>query len=98
MSVTPNEWVWFIMVVSAVSLIMAWIFTREVLGADTGTAAMQAIALAIKEGAEAVMKRQYWTIYTFSLVLGLLIFGVYYMTKGGDLAGKMVISFVAGAV
>jgi K(+)-stimulated pyrophosphate-energized sodium pump len=96
MSVTG--WVWFIMSVSAVSLAMAWVFTREVLGADTGTAAMQAIALAIKEGAEAFMKRQYRTIYTFSIILGVLIFGFYYATKGGDLAGKMVISFFAGAV
>src|SRR5580704_14735044 len=96
MSVTG--WVWFIMAVSAISLAMAWVFTREVLGADTGTAAMQAIALAIKEGAEAFMKRQYRTIYTFSIILGVLIFGFYYATKGGDLAGKMVISFFAGAV
>ena len=98
MSVTPNEWVWFIMGVSVVSLLMAWIFTREVLGADTGTAAMQAIALAIKQGAEAFMKRQYKTIYTFSVILAVLIFGFYYETKGSDLAIKMVVSFFAGAV
>src|SRR5580704_6364516 len=96
MSVTG--WVWFIMSVSAVSLLMAWIFTREVLGADTGTAAMQAIALAIKQGAEAFMKRQYKTIYTFSVILAVLIFVFYYETKTSDLAIKMVVSFFAGAV
>ncbi len=98
MSVTPNEWVWFIMGVSVVSLLMAWIFTREVLGADTGTAAMQAIALAIKQGAEAFMKRQYKTIYTFSVILAVVIFAYYYWAKGSDLAIKMVVSFLAGAV
>jgi K(+)-stimulated pyrophosphate-energized sodium pump len=98
MSVTPNEWVWFIMGVSVVSLLMAWIFTREVLGADTGTAAMQAIALAIKQGAEAFMKRQYRTIYTFSLILAVIIFAYYFEAKGSDLAIKMVVSFFAGAV
>jgi K(+)-stimulated pyrophosphate-energized sodium pump len=98
MSVTPNEWVWFIMGVSVVSLFMAWIFTREVLGADTGTAAMQAIALAIKQGAEAFMKRQYRTIYTFSLILAVVIFAYYFEAKGSDLAIKMVVSFFAGAV
>jgi K(+)-stimulated pyrophosphate-energized sodium pump len=98
MSVTPNEWVWFIMGVSVVSLLMAWIFTREVLGADTGTPAMQAIALAIKQGAEAFMKRQYKTIYTFSVVLAVVIFAYYYEAKGSDLAIKMVVSFLAGAV
>ena len=98
MSVTPNEWVWFIMGVSVVSLFMAWIFTREVLGADTGTAAMQAIALAIKQGAEAFMKRQYRTIYTFSVILAVVIFAYYFEAKGSDLAIKMVVSFFAGAV
>ena len=98
MSVTPNEWVWFIMGVSVVSLLMAWVFTREVLGADTGTAAMQAIALAIKQGAEAFMKRQYRTIYTFSLILAVVIFAYYFEAKGSDLAIKMVVSFFAGAV
>ncbi len=29
MSVTPNEWVWFIMVVSVLSLFMAWILPTE---------------------------------------------------------------------
>ncbi len=92
-----NGWVWFIVVVSVASLAMAWVFTREVLGADTGTAAMQAISLAIKEGAEAFMKRQYRTIYALSIVLAALIF-VFYLNKGGDLAFKMVIAFFAGAV
>ena len=96
--VTPNEWVWFIMGVSVVSLLMAWIFTREVLGADTGTPAMQAIALAIKQGAEAFMRRQYKTIYTFSAILAVVIFSYYYWAKGSDLAIKMVVSFLAGAV
>ena len=88
MSVTG--WVWFIMGVSVASLGMAWIFTREVLGADTGTAAMQEIALAIKQGAEAFMKRQYKTIYAFSVVLAVVIFWFYAEQKGSDLAWKMV--------
>jgi K(+)-stimulated pyrophosphate-energized sodium pump len=93
-----TEWVWFIMAVSVVSLIMAWIFTREVLGADTGTAAMQEISLAIKQGAEAFMKRQYKTIYALSVVLAVLIFWFYAERKGSALAWKMVISFFAGAI
>src|SRR6202050_5338358 len=96
MSVTG--WVWFFMAVSVVSLLMAWIFTREVLAADTGTKGMQEIAAAIKEGAEAFMKRQYITIYSFSVVLAILLFVFYAATKGSDLAWKTVISFFAGAV
>jgi K(+)-stimulated pyrophosphate-energized sodium pump len=96
MSVTG--WVWFFLAVSIVSLLMALILTREVLAADTGTKAMQDIAAAIKEGAEAFMKRQYITIYSFSIVLAILLFVFYTYTKGSDLAWKTVISFFAGAV
>jgi K(+)-stimulated pyrophosphate-energized sodium pump len=96
MSVT--EWVWFIMGVSGVSLLMAWVFTRQVLSADTGTKQMQEIAGAIKEGAEAFMKRQYKTIYIFCALLAVLLYVFYAATKGASLAEKTVISFLAGAV
>ena len=97
MSVTG--WVWFFLAVSGISLLMAWVFTREVLAADSGTAGMHEIAAEIKEGAEAFMKRQYITIYSFSVVLAILLFVFYSYTKGSsDLAWKTVISFFAGAV
>jgi Na+/H+-translocating membrane pyrophosphatase len=96
MSVTG--WVWFFMVVSVASLGIAALFAREVLAADTGTAAMQEIAGAIKEGAEAFLKRQYVTIYSLSLVLAILLFVFYDITKGAQLAWMTVISFFAGAV
>ena len=46
MSVTA--WVYFFLAVSVLSLIVALWFTREVIGSDTGTPAMQQIAAAIK--------------------------------------------------
>jgi len=98
MSVTVTEWVWFIMAMSGISLLMAWIFTRQVLSADTGTAQMQEIAAAIKEGAEAFMKRQYMTIYAFCVLLAILLFFFYARTKTTPLAIKTVISFLAGAI
>src|ERR1035437_10847001 len=45
-------------------------FTREVIGSDQGTPAMQQIAAAIKEGAEAFLKRRYKTV---AALLGLLL-------------------------
>lgn len=58
---------------------------------------MKKIADAIKKGAEAFLRRQYKTIYSFSVVLAILLFGFYFYTKGFDLAWKTVVSFFAGA-
>ncbi len=95
---SAEGWVWFVMLVSAASLLMAVLFTRQVLGADTGTKGMQEIAAAIKEGAEAFLKRQYSTIFLLSLALGALIFFFYLSSKGMNLAWRMTVAFAAGAI
>ena len=96
---TVVNWVWFFLTVSGLSLVVAFMFARQVIGADSGTPAMQEIAAAIKEGAEAFLKRQYKTIYALSVVLAILIYALYlFLGKGQDLALKTVISFFAGAV
>jgi len=51
-----------ILVISLLSLGVAFLVARQVLRADTGTPEMQVIASAIKEGAEAFLRRQYKTI------------------------------------
>ena len=55
MSVTA--WVCFFLTVSVLSLFVAWLFTREVVGSDTATPAMQHIAASIK-----FAKRHYKTV------------------------------------
>src|SRR5437899_3041021 len=95
---SAEGWVWFVMLVSAGSLLMAVLFTRQVLGADTGTAAMQEIAAAIKEGAEAFLRRQYSTIYMLSLALAAVIFFFYLSSKGMTLAWEPTVAFAVGAV
>jgi K(+)-stimulated pyrophosphate-energized sodium pump len=52
------------------SLVVAFLFARQVIGSDTGTAAMQQIAGTIKEGAKGFFKRQYKTV---AALLGLLL-------------------------
>jgi K(+)-stimulated pyrophosphate-energized sodium pump len=91
-------WVWFFMVVSVLSLVMAVVFSRLVLAADTGTPGMQEIAAAIKEGAEAFLKRQYLTIFYMSLALAVLLFIFYFTHNGFELAWKTVVSFIVGAI
>jgi len=93
-----SGWVWFFMLVSLGALGVAAVFTRMVLRADTGTARMQEIAAAIKEGAEAFLRRQYLTIYQISIVLAALLFALYYTRSGMTLAWKTAVAFIVGAV
>jgi K(+)-stimulated pyrophosphate-energized sodium pump len=81
------------------SLIAAGIFARYVIGQDTGSPEMQKISNAIKQGAEAFMRRQNKTILLLSAVVAAIIFlGYYFFKHDGVLATRMTISFVAGAV
>src|SRR5215470_8409419 len=66
-----------ILVFSIGSLFVAWWLARWVLKRDTGTAAMQTISNAIKEGAEAFLRRQNTTITLLALLLAAVIFILY---------------------
>src|SRR5437667_1650034 len=65
-----------VMLISVLSLAFAVYLAREVLAADQGTPQMQEIAGAIKEGAEAFLRRQNATIFVIGLVVLLRAFGV----------------------
>jgi K(+)-stimulated pyrophosphate-energized sodium pump len=68
--VTATYWVYFFMAVSVLSLFVAFLFGRQVIGSDQGTPETQKIASAIKEGAEAFLKRRYRTI---AALMGMLL-------------------------
>jgi len=68
--VTAQDWVYFFPAVSALSLIVAFFIARQVIGSDQGSPAIQQIAGAIKQGAEAFRKRQYKVV---AAILGLLL-------------------------
>src|ERR1700744_6452099 len=95
---TTTGWLWFVFGVSTASLLVAALFAREVLQSNDGTKSMQSIAAAIREGAQAFLRRQYMAIYGFSCLLAILIYIFYALTKNTELAAKTVISFFAGAI
>ena len=85
--------------ISVVSLLVAVGFSRYVLAQDIGTAQMQKISNAIKEGAEAFLRRQNKTIILLALVLAVVIYFGYAFGKGDPaLALRMTISFVIGSL
>ncbi len=67
----------FVFAISIFALVFAGFLAWYVLKQDTGTDKMREISDAIREGANAFMRRQYSTIGILSLAVGLLIYIVY---------------------
>ena len=92
-------YLWVALAVGALALVAALMLVRAVIAADTGTAEMRAISDAIREGAEAFLRRQYRTIGAIAVVLAVLVFVGYHMSaRTAPYAMKTVISFLMGAV
>ncbi len=92
-------WIWIAMVTGVLALVAAFLLARSVIGSDTGTAEMQAISNAIREGAEAFLRRQYKTIGIIAAVLAVVVFFGYEMSpRTAPYALKTVISFLVGAI
>src|SRR5512135_68330 len=71
-----------VLVFSVGSLFVAGFLASWVLKKDTGTSAMQAISNAIKEGAEAFLRRQNGTIGMLAVLLAAVIFVLYGFVRG----------------
>src|SRR6202048_1868808 len=92
-------YLWAALIVGLPSLVAALMLARAVIASDTGTVEMQAISNAIREGAEAFLRRQYRTIGAIAAVLALVVFFGYRMSPRTEpFALKTVISFLVGAV
>jgi K(+)-stimulated pyrophosphate-energized sodium pump len=91
-------YLWIAIAAGVLALVAALLFARSVLSADQGTADMQQIASAIREGAEAFMARQYKTIAIMALVLAAILYAGYRMYgPTAHLALRVVFSFLVGA-
>ncbi|MFD2252595.1 K(+)-stimulated pyrophosphate-energized sodium pump [Pseudochelatococcus lubricantis] len=82
----------------ALSIIYGIVTVRAVMAADTGTQRMRDIADAIREGAQAYLRRQYTTIALVGIVLFVLLgFVLGWIVAGGFAAGA-VLSGAAGFI
>ncbi len=81
---------WLIVCCGVLAIAYAIWATRSVLAADAGNEKMQEIAAAIREGAQAYLKRQYSTI----AVVGIVIFFI----LGYFLGWLVAIGFAVGAI
>src|SRR5271163_1995130 len=69
---------WIALAVGLLSLVAAVVFARNVLANDAGTPEMRTISDAIREGAEAFMKRQYSSIAIIAVVIAVVLYAGYY--------------------
>lgn len=83
--------------ISLLALIIAGGLAMHVLKQDTGNSEMQRIANAIREGAEAFLKRQYSTIAILAVVVAVVLAVVYVALGQGDVAIKTALAFLFGA-
>src|ERR1700730_14067360 len=91
-------YLWIALVVGVLELGAALMLARSVIAQDTGTAEMQVISNAIREGAEAFLKRQYRTIGALAVVLAVVVFLGYHLSaRTAPFALKTVVSFLVGA-
>src|ERR1700729_516216 len=94
-----STFLWIALVAGVLGLVFAVFLSRSVLAADAGTPEMQVISNAIREGAEAFMSRQYTTIAALAVVLAIALFvGYKFSDFTAPLAGKVVVSFLIGAI
>ncbi len=98
-SSSDQKYLWGALGIAVLALFVALLFARSVLAADSGTPEMQEISNAIREGAEAFMRRQYTTIGVLALVIAALLYAGYHLyPRTSPYAGMTVISFLIGAI
>jgi K(+)-stimulated pyrophosphate-energized sodium pump len=86
-----KTWLYICLAAGVVGIGAGLLLARNVLAADTGTPKMREIALAVQEGAEAFLKRQFRTIIIIVVPLAILIF--FTATKVVKPDGGIALSF-----
>ena len=81
---------WAIVGCGLLSIVYAAWATRSVLNSDAGSTKMQEISDAVREGAQAYLRRQYMTIASVGIVIFLIV--------GLTLGWLVAVGFAVGAV
>src|ERR1700732_4989305 len=89
---------WVIVLCGALAIVYAIWATASVLKADAGNPRMQEIAAAVREGAQAYLKRQYMTIGLVGIVIFALLYYFLGMLVAAGFAIGAVLSGAAGFI
>ena len=89
---------WLIVLAGALSIVYGIVTTRGLMAADAGTARMQEISAAVREGATAYLNRQYTTIGIVGAVIFVLAWLLLGMWSAIGFAIGAVLSGLAGFI
>jgi K(+)-stimulated pyrophosphate-energized sodium pump len=91
LAATDKTWLYICLAAGVVGIGAGLLLARNVLAAETGTPKMREIALAVQEGAQAFLRRQFRTIIIIVVPLAILIF--FTATKVVRPDGSIALSF-----
>ena len=92
-------WVFFAMAIGLLSITIAILLYNYIVKQDRGTERMQFIADAIKEGAEAYLKRQNKTLFIFVSVMAIILGLIYSMPPKSVIHGLSIsMAYVLGSI
>jgi K(+)-stimulated pyrophosphate-energized sodium pump len=86
------------LIIAVVGLAYSWFLVMRVQRAADGNEKMKVVALAIRQGAQAFLKRQYKTIAMFAIILAIAIFVIYTLTGKSDVGVRTSVAFLLGAI
>ena len=90
--------IYFALLSGAAALLFMWYLASYVMKQNPGNEKMQRISGMIQEGAKAFLKREYSYVFTFVLVIGLLIVIAPFIKQNIDLGWQTAVCFVFGAL
>jgi K(+)-stimulated pyrophosphate-energized sodium pump len=91
---------WIVLGVAVAGLLYALSLVKQVYGADQGTKKMQDVALAIRQGADAYLRKQFITVFFLIMVLVVLLYLSRALTTNfsDPIAFGRALAFLMGAV
>lgn len=98
MIISELDWELFVLISALLGLLYAGIQSYLLLKIPVTEEKPLSIAKSIMEGSNAFMKRQYKSIFTFAIILAILIFIAFYFSEGLGNAWKVTLGFLVGAI
>ena len=92
------EWYFITPVAGVASIALAFYLHRYIRSQDSGTERMREIALAIKEGAQAYLRRQNMTLTAFTAVMAIILGSLFSLSDGALTGVSISVAYLFGSL